>query len=89
MKSFLIIGMSTYGQHLCQELSRLDSHIRQMNRYLDASGDIGKKMDFLIQEMNREANTIGSKASDAEITQQVVDLKSEIEKMREQIQNVE
>ncbi len=48
-----------------EELSRLDSHIRQMNRYLDAEGDIGKKMDFLIQEMNREANTIGSKASDA------------------------
>ena len=72
-----------------EELSRLDSHIRQMNRYLDAEGDIGKKMDFLIQEMNREANTIGSKASDAQIAQRVVDLKSEIEKMREQIQNVE
>ena len=72
-----------------EELSRLASHISQMNRYLDAEGDIGKKMDFLIQEMNREANTIGSKASDARIAQQVVDLKSEIEKMREQIQNVE
>ena len=60
-----------------------------MNQYLDAKGEIGKKMDFLIQEMNREANTIGSKASDAEIAQRVVDLKSEIEKMREQIQNVE
>jgi len=72
-----------------EELSRLESHLTQMNRYLDAEGEIGKKMDFLIQEMNREANTIGSKASDAEIAQQVVDLKSEIEKMREQIQNVE
>ena len=72
-----------------EELSRLESHIIQMNRYLNAEGDIGKKMDFLIQEMNREANTIGSKASDAGIAQQVVDLKSEIEKMREQIQNVE
>ena len=72
-----------------EELSRLQSHIDQMNRYLDAKGEIGKKMDFLIQEMNREANTIGSKASDAEIAQGVVDLKSEIEKMREQIQNVE
>ena len=72
-----------------EELSRLDSHIRQMRKYLENEGEIGKKMDFLIQEMNREANTIGSKASDAEIAQHVVDLKSEIEKLREQIQNVE
>lgn len=72
-----------------EELARLESHILQMRRYLDADGEIGKKMDFLIQEMNREANTIGSKASDARIAQQVVDLKSEIEKLREQIQNVE
>ena len=72
-----------------EELSRLQSHIRQLESYLDTAGEIGKKMDFLIQEMNREANTIGSKASDAEIAQNVVDLKSEIEKLREQIQNVE
>jgi len=72
-----------------EELARLDSHIRQMRKYLEAEGEIGKKMDFLIQEMNRETNTIGSKASDAAIAQYVVDLKSEIEKLREQIQNVE
>ncbi len=72
-----------------EELSRLQSHISQMTGYLDAQDEIGKKMDFLIQEMNREANTIGSKASDAGIAQNVVDLKSEIEKLREQIQNVE
>lgn len=72
-----------------EELARLESHIRQMRAYLNVQGEIGKKMDFLIQEMNREANTIGSKASDAEIAQVVVDLKSEIEKLREQIQNVE
>ena len=72
-----------------EELSRLDSHIRQMRKYLESEDEIGKKMDFLIQEMNREANTIGSKASDAAIAQNVVDLKSEIEKLREQIQNVE
>ena len=72
-----------------EELARLDSHLRQMRTYLDADGEIGKKMDFLIQEMNREANTIGSKAQDAEIARLVVDLKSEIEKLREQIQNVE
>ena len=72
-----------------EELARLDSHIRQMHKYLESTDEIGKKMDFLIQEMNREANTIGSKASDATIAQNVVDLKSEIEKLREQIQNVE
>ncbi len=72
-----------------EELARLDSHLRQMKSYLDAENEIGKKMDFLIQEMNREANTIGSKAQDGLIAQWVVDLKSEIEKLREQIQNVE
>ena len=72
-----------------EELARLESHIRQFMIYLDEKDEIGKKMDFLVQEMNREANTIGSKASDAAIAQFVVGLKSEIEKMREQIQNVE
>ena len=72
-----------------EELSRLQSHIGQLRAYMDAQGETGKKMDFLIQEMNREANTIGSKASDAQIAQLVVDLKSEIEKLREQVQNVE
>jgi len=72
-----------------EELSRLQSHITQMSAFLNTEGEIGKKMDFLVQEMNREANTIGSKANDAGIAQCVVDLKSEIEKLREQIQNVE
>ncbi len=72
-----------------EEILRLDSHVKQMRQYLKADQEIGKKMDFLVQEMNREANTIGSKASDAAIAQMVVDLKSEIEKLREQIQNVE
>ena len=72
-----------------EELSRLESHIRQMRQFLETEGETGKKMDFLIQEMNREANTIGSKAQDGQIAQWVVDLKSEIEKLREQIQNVE
>ena len=72
-----------------EELARLMSHFSQMRAYLLVRDEIGKKMDFLIQEMNREANTIGSKASDAVIAQHVVNLKSEIEKMREQVQNVE
>ncbi len=70
-----------------EELSRLVSHITQLRRYLDMQEETGKKMDFLIQEMTRDTNTIGSKCSDAAIAQCVVDMKSEIEKLREQIQN--
>ncbi|MCX7773914.1 MAG: YicC family protein [Clostridia bacterium] len=72
-----------------EELVRLKSHITQMREMLNGGSPVGKKADFLIQEMNREVNTIGSKASDLEITQNVVELKSEIEKLREQIQNIE
>jgi uncharacterized protein (TIGR00255 family) len=72
-----------------EELVRLRSHIQQMREMLNGGSPVGKKADFLIQEMNREVNTIGSKASDLEITRNVVELKSEIEKLREQIQNVE
>jgi uncharacterized protein (TIGR00255 family) len=72
-----------------EELSRLDSHIAQMRRMIVAPGEIGKKLDFLTQEMNREVNTIGSKACDIRITNCVVEAKSEIEKLREQVQNVE
>ena len=72
-----------------EELSRLESHIGQYRAFLAAEGEIGKKLDFLTQELNREANTIGSKANDAQIARWVVDLKAEIEKLREQVQNVE
>ena len=72
-----------------EELSRLESHIGQMLEALEAEGEIGRRLDFLTQELNREVNTIGSKASDAEITKLVVAAKSEIEKLREQVQNVE
>ena len=72
-----------------EELSRLVSHIGQMRATIEAPGETGRRLDFLIQEMNREANTIGSKASDAGITRLVVAMKSEIEKLREQVQNVE
>jgi uncharacterized protein (TIGR00255 family) len=68
---------------------RLGSHIAQLKDILAMEGPIGKKLDFLLQEMNREVNTIGSKANDIEITKNVVELKSEIEKIREQIQNIE
>lgn len=72
-----------------EELVRLHSHMEQFADMLDAGSPIGKKLDFLIQEMNREVNTIGSKSNNLEITRAVVELKSEIEKMREQIQNIE
>ncbi len=72
-----------------EELSRLESHIAQMEEALEAKEEIGRRLDFLTQELNREVNTIGSKASDAEITKLVVAAKSEIEKLREQVQNVE
>lgn len=72
-----------------EELVRLESHISQMRDMLDEGSPVGKKLDFLIQEMNREVNTIGSKASDLEITRCVVELKNEIEKLREQVQNIE
>ena len=76
--------------NITEELVRLDSHIRQLNGIIGKSNQPdGKKLDFLLQEMNREANTIGSKANDIEITNMVLDLKSEIEKIREQVQNIE
>lgn len=72
-----------------EETVRLRSHISQFRELLDSDGQIGRKLDFLIQEMNREVNTVGSKAQDIEITRTVVNMKSEIEKIREQIQNIE
>ena len=72
-----------------EELSRLFSHIRQMRDAMEETGETGRRLDFLTQEMNREVNTIGSKALCLPITQAVVAAKSEIEKLREQVQNVE
>ena len=72
-----------------EETVRLRSHIAQMREMLAGGSPVGRKLDFLIQEFNREANTIGSKCSDKNIAKIVVDLKSEIEKIREQVQNIE
>lgn len=72
-----------------EETVRLRSHLEQLNEILDQGGAIGRKLDFLIQEFNREANTIGSKCSDVEMSRMVVEIKGEIEKIREQIQNIE
>ena len=72
-----------------EETVRLRSHLEQMNNMLTAGGAIGRKLDFLLQEMNRESNTIGSKCSDVKLARIVVDIKAELEKIREQTQNIE
>lgn len=74
---------------ISEELARLNSHIAQYENTLQTTGPVGRKLDFLIQEMNREANTIGSKANEANIASQVVEMKSILEKMKEQVQNIE
>ncbi|NLN42202.1 MAG: YicC family protein [Clostridiales bacterium] len=75
--------------NITEEIVRLRSHLNQMEEILEKEGSIGRKLDFLVQEMNRETNTIGSKANDLIIVNLVVDMKSEIEKIREQVQNIE
>ncbi len=72
-----------------EETVRLRSHLQQMNTMLSAGGAMGRKLDFLLQEMNREANTIGSKCTDVKLARIVVDIKAELEKIREQTQNIE
>ena len=72
-----------------EETVRLRSHLQQMNNMLTTGGAIGRKLDFLLQEMNRETNTIGSKCSDVRLARIVVDMKAELEKIREQTQNIE
>ena len=74
---------------ICEEVTRLRSHIKSFKGMLESDGPIGKKIDFLVQEMNREINTIGSKANCLDITNQVINMKNEVENIREQIQNIE
>jgi len=75
--------------NITEEIVRLKSHISQIRFYFDEEGATGRKMDFLVQEMNREINTIASKANNMDISKRVVEIKSELEKIREQIQNIE
>lgn len=74
---------------ISEEITRLKSHFTQFEECLKTTGSIGRKMEFVLQEMSRETNTIGSKSADAKISSRVVEMKSEIEKIREQIQNIE
>jgi uncharacterized protein (TIGR00255 family) len=74
---------------ICEELTRLDSHCEQFARLTESQEAIGRRLDFLLQEMAREANTVGAKSPDAQISHAIVEVKAEIERMREQVQNVE
>jgi uncharacterized protein (TIGR00255 family) len=83
------IVMLAERSDVTEELTRLQSHLAQFRSALKSKEPVGKRLDFLLQEMGREVNTIGSKANDTEISSQVVELKSELEKIREQVQNIE
>lgn len=87
----LLMEVTIYADRVCvdEELVRLKSHIETTKETLQQGGSIGRKLDFIAQEMNREANTILSKSNDLEISNRAIELKTEIEKVREQIQNIE
>lgn len=87
----IALEVSVYADksNITEEIVRLYSHLEQLTSILDETDAIGRKLDFLIQEMNREINTIGSKSSDVEIANSVIEVKSELEKIREQVQNIE
>ena len=83
------VAMYSDKVDVTEEVVRFESHLNQLHTMLQSDGEVGRKLDFLIQEMNREANTIGSKAGDLAVTESVLQLKNEIEKIREQVQNIE
>ena len=90
-ESRLLTEVTIFADRVCvdEELVRLRSHIAQTKEALLAGGSVGRKLDFIAQEMNREANTILSKTTDIEVSGHAIELKTEIEKVREQIQNIE
>ncbi len=89
-ESRLLTEIAVFTDRSCidEEITRLESHLTQLSSMLKEKNAIGRKLDFLVQELNREANTIGSKSNDAQLSHLVVDLKSEVEKIREQVQNL-
>ena len=74
---------------ISEEISRLRSHVKQLRAFVETGGPVGRKLDFLMQEFNREANTIGSKSTDDRVVSRVIEMKAEIERAREQVQNVQ
>ena len=87
----ILTEAAIYADKICvdEETVRLRSLLGQMEDLLQKGGTVGRKLDFLVQEMNRETNTIGSKCNDLEMTEYVVEIKAHLEKIREQIQNIE
>jgi uncharacterized protein (TIGR00255 family) len=83
------IAMFAERSDICEEITRLESHSAQFSRLVASDEQVGRRLDFLLQEMAREANTIGAKSPDAQIAHAVIEIKAEIERMREQVQNVE
>jgi len=83
------VSVLTEKMDVTEEITRLNSHLKQLQSYFEYSEPIGKLVDFVLQEMNREINTIGAKSSDVKLSKIVIEMKNEIEKLREQIQNVE
>ena len=83
------IAMFAERSDICEEITRLQSHSVQFSKLLSSDESVGRRLDFLLQEMAREANTIGAKSPDAHISHAVIEIKAEIERMREQVQNVE
>lgn len=83
------LGLFAERSDISEEITRLQSHFMQCSKYFGSSEPVGRPLDFLAQEMNRELNTIGSKANDAGIAQYIVEAKTELEKIREQVQNIE
>jgi len=83
------IAFLTERADITEEIVRAESHLSQFSTLLEGNEPVGRKMDFLLQEIHREANTVSAKANDAEISQRVVEIKSELEKVREQVQNIE
>ena len=83
------IGIFADRCDITEEITRLESHLIQSEKYFSSNEAVGRPLDFLVQEISRELNTIGSKANDANIAQSIVETKTELEKIREQVQNVE
>ncbi|MBR5508084.1 MAG: DUF1732 domain-containing protein, partial [Clostridia bacterium] len=90
-ESRILTEVAIFADKICvdEEIVRLRSHIEHTKTTLEEGGAVGRKLDFIAQEMNREANTILSKANDLQVSNRAIDLKTEIEKVREQIQNIE
>ena len=90
-ESRVLTEVAIFADRMCvaEEIVRIRSHALQFEQFLHADEPVGRKMNFLVQELNREVNTIGSKISDMDISTRVVEMKAELEKIREQIQNVE